>query len=82
VAAGVSAIACVVDNVESVACTSEDAWTWAAPADCCATLLWAGRELPAETFVVVCVFCVLCAFFAFLAFSLSFSFSFRASLAE
>ena len=80
VAAGVSAIARVVDNVESVACTSEDAWTWAAPPDCCAALLWAGRELPAETFIAFCVRCAFCAFFAFLAFS--FSFSFRASLAE
>ena len=78
-AAGVAAIACVVDNVETVAFTSEDAWAWAATPDCCAAaaaLLWADRELPAETFVAFCEFC------AFLAFSFSFSFFFRASLAE
>jgi len=71
-----------VDNVETVACTAEGAWAWAAPPDCCAALLWVGRELPAETFVALCVFCIFCAFFAFLAFSFSLSFSFRASLAE
>jgi hypothetical protein len=58
-AAEVAVTAGVVDNVETAAILDcEDGWVWGAAPSCCVTLLWGGRELPAE------------ACFAFFSFSL------------